>query len=173
MAERRYHHGDLRRALLTAARQTLEDNGVAALSLRGLARTIGVAAPSVYNHFARFDALTLALAEEGFAELGATLKDAGDDLLAVGLAYIRFARKNPGLYRLMFGEGRRDDSPEGATLRARRRAAFAPLQEKLGSREVAIRHWALVHGLAGLIIDGQVPLGPDPEASIREILRQR
>ncbi|WP_127903745.1 TetR/AcrR family transcriptional regulator [Solirhodobacter olei] len=173
MGERHYHHGNLRAALLDAGRQVLEKNGPSSLSLRGLARATGVAAPSVYNHFAGIEALTLALAEEGFTELGAALRESGTDPLAVGLAYLRFARTNPGLYRLMFGEGRRNDSPEGATLRARRRAAFAPLMELVGSRETALHYWALVHGLASLVIDGQIPLGPDPEVRLREILTRQ
>lgn len=167
---RAYHHGDLRRALLDAARQALEAEGPAALGLRGIARAAGVAAPSVYHHFAGLEALTLALAEEGFGELGAALQGAGPNLLDLGLAYLAFARANPGLYRLMFGEGRRDTSPQGAALRARRVDAFAPLLDRVGSREAAIRNWAMVHGLALLVIDGQVPLGPDPEAQMRAIL---
>ena len=135
MAKRPYHHGNLRAALLAAGRQALEANGPASLSLRGLARAAGVAAPSVYNHFASLEALTLALAEEGFSEIGAALSGAGQDPMSVGLAYLGFARCNPGLYRLMFGEGRRNDSPEGAILRARRQAAFAPLMVLVGSRE--------------------------------------
>ena len=170
MAKRPYHHGNLRAALLAAGRQALEANGPASLSLRGLARAAGVAAPSVYNHFASLEALTLALAEEGFSEIGAALSGAGQDPMSVGLAYLGFARCNPGLYRLMFGEGRRNDSPEGAILRARRQAAFAPLMVLVGSRETALHHWALVHGLASLVIDGHIPLGPDPEARLREIL---
>lgn len=171
MAERPYHHGDLRAALLAAGRQTLEANGPASLSLRGLARSAGVAAPSVYNHFASLEALKLALAEEGFSEIGTALRGE-QDLMAVGLAYLGFALRNPGLYRLMFGEGYRDDSPEGAILRARRQAAFAPLMALVGRRETALHQWALVHGLASLVIDGQIPLGPDPEASLREILTE-
>ncbi|TMV91354.1 TetR/AcrR family transcriptional regulator [Thioclava sp. BHET1] len=173
MAERKYHHGNLRAALLAAARQALEANGPASLSLRALARAVGVAAPSVYNHFAGLEALTLALAQDGFAELAASLESARHDPLEVGLAYLAFARSNPGLYRLMFGEGRRDDSAEGAELREQRKAAFAPILALVGSREMALHDWALVHGLASLVIDGQVPLGDDPDAQLRAILTQR
>ncbi len=170
MAGRLYHHGNLRAALLCAGRQALEAHGPASLSLRGLARATGVAAPSVYNHFASLDALKLALAEEGFSEIGTALKSAGRDPMTIGLAYLEFARRHPGLYRLMFGDGSREDSPEGAILRARRHAAFAPLMARVNKRETALHHWALVHGLALLVIDGQIPLGSNPEASLRDIL---
>ena len=171
MADRPYHHGDLRRALLDAARRRLEDGGPAALALRALAREVGVSAPSVYHHFGSLDALTLALAEEGFAELAAALEGAGDPGIGMGLAYLRFARANPGLYRLMFGEGLRRDSPEGAALQERRRAAFAPVLGHASSPEAAIRNWALVHGLAALINDGQLPPGPTDDARLLAILR--
>ncbi|MFK3781393.1 TetR-like C-terminal domain-containing protein [Agrobacterium sp. NPDC089420] len=66
--------------------------------------------------------MTLALAEEGFADLAMALRAAGPDPLSLGLAYLGFARANPGLYRLMFGEGSRSDSPEDVTLRTLDRA---------------------------------------------------
>jgi AcrR family transcriptional regulator len=62
-AKRTYHHGDLRQHLLSTARQLLEERGSAALTLREVARRVGVAAPSAYHHFASFDALAATLAK--------------------------------------------------------------------------------------------------------------
>jgi len=104
-----YHHGDLRNALLTAARQVLEERGPSFLSLREISRRVGVSAPSAYHHFPSRDALALGLAEQGAAEMAQCLAAApgtgGDSLLPYGEAYVAFVRANPALYRLMFGEG--------------------------------------------------------------------
>src|SRR6185312_8546459 len=104
--------------LLKTAGRMLEDQGPDALSLRDVARKLGVSHNAPYRHFATRDDLLAALATEGFRALGeATLKArsaAGPDDNAVnwmGLAYIDFALKNPARYRLMFG-GPKGDTEE-------------------------------------------------------------
>ena len=99
MADRPYHHGNLRAALLAQAEQTLRQHGLDGLSLRELARQIGVSHAAPRRHFADRQALLDALAESGFARLGAELRGAaemaGEDyearLRATNLAYVRFA----------------------------------------------------------------------------------
>ncbi|MBR0644990.1 TetR/AcrR family transcriptional regulator [Plastoroseomonas hellenica] len=178
-----YHHGDLRRSLLLAARQLLEESGPAALNLREIARRVGVSAPSAYHHFASLDAIAVALAEQGYAELAerldAALTAAGSGPLApMGEAYIAFARANPGLYRLMFGEGFRVASAESKAVRALRQRTNASLRAGLQGRvpegdvpATALYLWSLTHGLALLMIDGQTDHAADPEAAIRAVLR--
>ena len=104
-----YHHGNLRNALLAAARDLLEERGPSSLGLREIARRVGVSAPSAYHHFPSLDAIAVGLAEQGAAEMAQCLKvpASGDKsrLLRIGEAYVGFARANPALYRLMFGEG--------------------------------------------------------------------
>lgn len=181
-ADVRYHHGDLRKALLDAARALLEERGPAALSLREIARRVGVSAPSAYHHFASLDAIAVALAEQGFTELTDQLEaapaNAEGQLAPTGHAYIAFARANPGLYRLMFGEGFRDASRGSQAVRALRDRAYerviAGLRNRLPADELAIAAlflWSLAHGLALLMIDGQVDAGADAEAMIRSVLR--
>src|SRR5438552_17605461 len=106
---KQYHHGDLRNALLKGAREVLEERGPSYLGLREVSRRVGVSAPSAYHHFPSRDALALGLAEQGAAEMAqrlAVTPGAGNDvLLPYGEAYVAFARPNPALYRLMFGEG--------------------------------------------------------------------
>ena len=181
-AGERYHHGDLRRALLGAARGLLEQGGPSALSLREIARRVGVSAPSAYHHFASLDAIAVALAEEGFAELGRRLDAAPTDakgrLAPIGHAYIGFALDNPGLYRLMFGEGFRAASDASEAVRALRRRAYETVTVGLAKRlpadkvqSAALFLWSLTHGLALLMIDGQVDPGNDPEATIDAVLR--
>lgn len=177
-----YHHGDLRRALLGAARALLEESGPAALNLREIARRVGVSAPSAYHHFASLDAIAEALAEQGFTELTEQLETAPinfkGQLAPMGMAYIAFARANPGLYRLMFGEGFRRASKEGLAVYALRKRAYertlTNLQKRLPAEEApaaALFLWSLTHGLALLMIDGQIESSADPEAMISSVLR--
>lgn len=176
-----YHHGNLRAALLSEARTLLEEEGPAALSLRELARRAGVAAPSVYHHFASLDAIAVALAEAGFAELAARLEgaptNAKGQLSGVGLAYVRFAMVNPGLYRLMFGDGLAKSSAGSETLHGLRQRAHervkAGLRKRLPEEDVptaALFLWSVVHGLALLMIDGQIEPGADPDATVAAVL---
>ena len=113
--ERPYHHGNLRGALLAAAERTVRERGVQALSLRELAREIGVSHGAPRRHFPDRQALLDALAESGFERLGAELRAAGERagdefqprLKATAAAYIRFATANPALLDLMFASKQR------------------------------------------------------------------
>jgi AcrR family transcriptional regulator len=136
-----YHHGDLRAAVLAAAGKLLEKEGLGSLSLREAARRAGVSHNAPYRHFPDRAALLAALAAEGFALLGAALENrSGREL---GEAYVRFALAHPQRFRLMFaGYG------EARAIRQRFAAAFAGV-----SAEAAAAAWALVHGLAALILD--------------------
>lgn len=179
---RTYHHGDLRAALLACARALLEEAGPAALSVREIARRVGVAAPSVYHHFTNLDAITLALVEQGFAEFLLQLKAAPANtkgrLRETGEAYIAFARANPNLYRLMFGEGFRPASSVSASIRQLRQQAYDKLSVGLSLRlppekvpNAALYLWSLTHGLALLIIDGQLGANVDVDARIQAVLQ--
>src|ERR1700686_1636043 len=111
MDQRPYHHGNLRTALLAQAERTVRERGVQDLSLRELARAVGVSHGAPRRHFPDRQALLDALAEAGFARLGAELRSAvdgaGDDfqarLRATATAYIRFATRDAALLELMFG----------------------------------------------------------------------
>ncbi|HWD27140.1 MAG TPA: helix-turn-helix domain-containing protein, partial [Rhizomicrobium sp.] len=98
MRARAYHHGDLRNALLDAARKILEEETLGQLSLRAVARRAGVSHAAPYRHFPNHEALLVELAVEGFVELkdeiaaaGAQATDAESDRIAsIGAAYMRF-----------------------------------------------------------------------------------
>jgi AcrR family transcriptional regulator len=177
-----YHHGDLRRAMLTAGRALLEEGGPSALNLREIARRVGVSAPSAYHHFPNLEAIAVALAAEGFELLSAMLEQAPSNergmLAPAGEAYIAFARANPGLYRLMFGDGFHAASGANAKLRAKRQHAHdfvtRNLEKRLPAAQVraaALFVWSLVHGLALILIDGQLDSGSDPQLLIQNVLR--
>lgn len=119
-AKRPYHHGNLRAALLAQAERTLRDSGVDQLSLRELARQVGVSHGAPRRHFSDRQALLDALAQDGFERLGtvlrAALDGAGDDfasrLRATAAAYVHFAVRESALLDLMFAGKHRD--PGGA-----------------------------------------------------------
>ena len=110
MGGRAYHHGNLRAALLAQAERDVREHGVERMSLRELARQVGVSHAAPRRHFADRQALLDALAEAGFARLGAELRDAmqraGDQfeprLQATASAYVRFATRDAALLELMF-----------------------------------------------------------------------
>ncbi|MFZ0042646.1 MAG: TetR/AcrR family transcriptional regulator [Solirubrobacteraceae bacterium] len=108
--QRPYHHGNLREALLRQAELTLRERGVQALSLRELARDVGVSHGAPRRHFPDRQALLDALAQDGFERLGSELRvaveGAGEGfrarLQAAGAAYVRFAVRDAALLELMF-----------------------------------------------------------------------
>lgn len=168
-AKRGYHHGDLRSALLHAGLAHLEAQEADALSLRDLARDVGVSAPAIYRHFPNKDALLRALAAEGLKMLAdeqtAAARMGGPAALAAsGQAYVRFAMRQPHLFRLIFSAIPVDanpfeESPEGSSAALLRDAVASLSPPHTGEAELfagALRAWALIHGLAMLILDRQI-----------------
>src|ERR671920_1863885 len=105
---RPYHHGDLRRALVDAARRLLESEGPSALSLRAVAREAGVSPAAPYHHFKDKGELLDAVAQEGWQMLDQALAKAKAEaptireaMNGLGVAYVCFASDNPALYRVM------------------------------------------------------------------------
>ncbi|MBX5158037.1 MULTISPECIES: TetR/AcrR family transcriptional regulator [unclassified Rhizobium] len=178
----RYHHGNLRPTLLAMARALIEEGGPAALSMREIGRRAGVSAPAAYHYFNSLDAIAASLAEQGFAELSETIDAALDGprrhLLAGGIAYVAFARANPGLYRLMFGESFQAYSKGNEAIRASRARVYRQMKDDLEKRLTpedvpiaALFLWSLTHGLALLMIDGQVEPDADLDTKIEDILK--
>lgn len=162
-SDRKYHHGDLRRALLDRGLEVVAQSPDT-LSLRELARRAGVSPAAVYRHFPDKAALLAALAAQGLAMLGRAQHEAFaaaggglDGFAATGVAYVRFALDHPALFRLTFATvGAAEQSEADAITflhdNARR---FAPADVE--PQTFALQAWSLVHGLATLILDGQLP----------------
>ncbi|KQY92569.1 TetR family transcriptional regulator [Caulobacter sp. Root1455] len=163
---RPYHHGDLSRALVEAARRILETEGPAALSLRAVAREAGVSPAAPYHHFKDKGELLDAVAHEGWAALDAALGearakavDSKERMTSLGVAYVCFARDNPALYRVMYDCSRDKDAlpeqmkEEGAycqvrnTIDERSGGTATPLDLELAT----IAAWCAGHGLAEMI----------------------
>jgi AcrR family transcriptional regulator len=169
----RYHHGDLRRALLDEALRTIQEDGVEGLTLRTISVRLGVSRTALYRHFTDKRALLSAVATEGFRLLTERLVDAWSaggvrGVNAMGVAYIRFAMANRSHYRVMFG-GSVDHGPRDEDLIRESTAAFHALVDAIVAlqKDGAVRTddplllarfiWAAVHGVSMLIIDGQLP----------------
>lgn len=163
-----YHHGNLRRALLDAALDLFVQRGAFDFTLRELAREAGVTHNAPYRHFAGKNELLAAIREEGFAMLATSAEAAlGSEteprarVRALGDAYVRFAIERPHHFRLMLSEPSESVKTTGAfdllrkTLEEGRRAGV--VRDDLSARELALAAWALVHGLASLVVNGQVP----------------
>lgn len=141
-----YHHGNLAAAVLEAAGTIVEKEGAGGLSVREAARRAGVSHNAPYRHFPDREALLAALAAEGFGQLMSALQGlSGRDRAE---AYVRFALERPQRFRLMF-DGRH--YPELQALFA---GGFAELGAEASLAGVAA--WSMVHGLAQLMLGGQV-----------------
>jgi AcrR family transcriptional regulator len=162
---RSYHHGDLRNALLSAARSILEDETQGELSLRAVARRAGVSHAAPYRHFPNHEALLAELAIEGFGELRDEIKLAAnapdveaDRIAKIGAAYMRFVARRPALASLMFGPQlpNRDSFPKLGEMAD---AIGQEIGEALHDAALGLAVWAAVHGLAMLILRNVVDLG--------------
>jgi len=166
-AAKPYHHGDLSRALVSAGRRILETEGPDALSLRAVAREAGVSPAAPYHHFKDKGELLDAVAGEGWVELGEAMARARAEaaspamaLTEIGVAYIRFARENPALYRIMYRMAcDRKTMPEhaktaeggvGLVAEAVLAAAHQPTSE-LDLHLIQIAAWCTAHGIAEMV----------------------
>lgn len=168
-----YHHGDLPQQAHQLALEILREHGDAAISLRALAKQIGVSSPALYRHFSDRDSLLAELAVTGFEALRERLLAVDQTvprraLIDIGLVYVAFAQDEPNLYRLMFG-GR--VLPKGVHPRLDKagRGAFQVLEDTIARAQRAgylkpipldlmtAAAWSLVHGLSQLTIDGHLP----------------
>jgi AcrR family transcriptional regulator len=176
----RYHHGDLRRALLTAAVQSIDETGPAALSLRDLARRAGVSHAAPAHHFGDKAGLLTAVAVEGYELLTGALTAAGDDILEMGVAYVRFAVRHRAHFEVMFrpdlyrAEAPEVDRARRATRERLDHGLSVRTSEAAPARSTVIAAWSIVHGFATLWSAGALPpeLGRDPAAAARTILPQ-
>jgi AcrR family transcriptional regulator len=164
-AGRSYHHGDLRNGLLEAARAILEEESLAALTLRAVARRAGVSHAAPYRHFPNHEALLVELSVEGFHELHEALREAAkapgsesDRVANIGAAYMRFVAKRPALARLMFG-GQLPNRDKFPALGHAADAIGAEIGTALHDSALGLAVWASVHGLAMLVLENVIDLG--------------
>jgi AcrR family transcriptional regulator len=164
---------DLRQKVLDASLALIEEGGLDRLSMREVARKAGVSHQAPYHYFSDREAILAALAGEGFSRLGQSLMRAGGQgashpvqaVEAMGRAYVEFALRNPAYFQAMF---RADAVPLDRYPDARKREdeAFGKLVEGVGAafanqpadvrQAIAVACWAMVHGLATLMLEGSL-----------------
>jgi AcrR family transcriptional regulator len=176
-----YHHGNLRRALLDAALETIATDGVAAVNLRDLARRCGVSHAAPAHHFGDRTGLLTAIATEGYEGLAAATSSTWTEtgsFLEVGVAYVRYAVEHPGHFAVMFRPDLVDTGDPDLVRASTASAAMlygpvgsvAAIGDDADARRIAgTAAWALVHGVATLWLQGSLRGGPidDPEALTR------
>jgi AcrR family transcriptional regulator len=162
---RAYHHGDLRNGLLEAARAILEEESLAALTLRAVARKAGVSHAAPYRHFPNHEALLVELSIEGFEELRESLVEAAkahgnesDKIANIGAAYMRFVAQRPALARLMFG-GQLPNRDQFPQLGIKADSIGQNIGNALHDSALGLAVWAAVHGLAMLVLENVIDLG--------------
>jgi AcrR family transcriptional regulator len=173
-AERGYHHGNLKEALLQAALDLIAKKGAAGFTFADAARLAGVSPAAPYRHFRDRDELLSSIAQRGFEQFESALSQAWDDgrpdtvtaFERVGKAYLAFAREQPSFYSAMFESGVALDVSAGlhtaserafAVIRAaaERLAALAPQgTPRPPALMMALHIWSMSHGIASLFARG-------------------
>ena len=182
-----YHHGDLRNALIMAGLAALEDIGARELSLRFVARSVGVSEAAPSRHFDGKEGLLAAMAAQGFSELATQRRavkvsedTSSNKVRAMMDQYVRFAQQHKGLFDLMVGPRilQRDAHTELTQASNESFELFAgavcDLALALGWTAAQLNlvvhaAWAVEHGLASLILGGRAPR-PDREIDIDEMI---
>ena len=175
-AQKRYHHGDLRNALIRAGQALLAEEGLAGLDMRKVARAAGVSHAAPYRHFADKQALLAAIAEDGFYQLAARMDaaigqapaHAGEQLEQLARAYVQFALDHPAHMREMFS-GLSVERAAYSGLHAAAKQAFQRVvrvvehgqaRGEIGLGDPArlsMVAWTQIHGIAMLLIEDQLP----------------
>ena len=172
---RRYHHGDLKVALMDAVEQVVRERGVGHVSLRAVAHQVGVTHAASAHHFENKAGLLTAFATQGYLQLAGEVLAAIDAaqpvdgpavLEGVGRGYVRFALANPGRFEVMYrldllnaDDPDFDAASEGAYSLLVSTIARCQAEGFLGSNDpevVAVAAWSMVHGLAALWISGRL-----------------
>jgi AcrR family transcriptional regulator len=171
-ASDRYHHGDLRQALIDEAVRTVGEEGLEGLSLRRISTRVGVSHAAAYHHFADKAALMTAITTDAFTRLAGSLRPCltlpgtpVDRLTALGVAYVDFAYRNRGYFLVMWRPELRDPALESEVIAAGDdayviiRSAVQACHDHVrglpyNPTEMTIAAWAMAHGIAQLTVDG-------------------
>jgi AcrR family transcriptional regulator len=189
MPEKKYHHGDLKNALIEAGAEILSKEGVSGLSLRKVASQAGVSHAAPYAHFTDKQALIAAISTEGYRrlyeKLVAVVQKYPDDLLRqfveVAWALVEFARHEPDYFKVIFSSvaGKEKDFPPFVEMT---RKNFQLLVELVAACQaagflrpgapdaMAVSIWSLVNGFASLLIEGQISHTLLDRLTVRELL---
>ena len=176
MTTNAYHHGNLKEALISAGLEILADRGLGGLSLRNVAKQVGVSHTAPYNHFTDKQALLAAISTAGHEQLYEILlntfeksKDSSPNIIfEVAWAYLQFALKNPAKFKLMFSGALEEEKnhPDFLEISLKNISllekiiVFCQNKGQLAEGKVkviAVRLWSLVHGFTNLMLEDQFP----------------
>ena len=187
MQEKKYHHGNLKEALVEAGLEILAESGLEGLSLRTCAARVGVSHTAPKNHFGNMNGLLTAIAARGYGQLAEWMRrglPADPTRQQVRNAafegYIGFARARPALFELMFSGGRTNrDDPElkagvGACFEILREASQDLDWDKADAPDAELRaqimSWSLVHGFAQLVLAGKLDKDAKKKLGILDVM---
>jgi AcrR family transcriptional regulator len=183
-----YHHGDLRDALVQAAFREVEQGGPEAISIKALAKKLGVSQPAPYRHFSDREALVEAVTAEAFRQFSAVLRESitipskRSKLSRLAQATLAFGLRRNGIYRLMFASRTMACAPKNSELHAAAMETFGLLLEALEAPAIgllrerhALKIWAALHGVVMLaeqgLLTGQVA-NVSREELVEDIVQQ-
>ncbi len=185
-----YHHGNLKEALVVAGVEILAEKGIEELSLRNVAKKVGVSHSAPYNHFPNKQALLAAISTAGHKQLFHSLSvsfekykySSTDIIFEIAWSYLQFALDDPGRFKLMFS-GALEEEREHPDYVEISRKNIALLEEIIvfcqnkGQLEkgkaamIAIRLWSSVHGFVHLALEDQFPQEYVQAQSLRDLLK--
>ena len=182
----KYHHGDLREALISAVYQLVSEQGAENLSLADACRAAGVSTAAPYRHFQDRDEILAEVTARGLHALREGAEEAigkhgpgtMDAMIAMSQAYVAFALAQPGLFRLIFGQNPALAETELVSKTAvdcfgyviERVAKFCRAEGRADdATEIAVRIWTFVHGAASLLIDGKYDMVA-PETHVEKLI---
>lgn len=173
---RRYHHGDLKNALIAAGLDILAKQGAGALSLRSVAKKVGVSHAAPYAHFADKQALIAAISTAGYERLYEALRvvaaqhehDAARQLVEAAWVYVRFALDDPEHFKATLSAAVEKEKDYPAFVEVSKKSFTLVVHivqacQKAGvlpqgpADLVAVGVWSLMHGLVSLLLENQIP----------------
>jgi AcrR family transcriptional regulator len=176
MKKTAYHHGNLKEALISASLEILSEKGIDGLSLRNVAKRIGVSHTAPYNHFSDKQALLAAISTTGHEQLYQLLldtyvgsKDTPKKIIPeIAWTYLQFALKNPAKFKLMFSGALEEERNHPAFIEITSKTIFLfeeiiAFCQKKGQLpggsvdDLAIKLWSTVHGFSTLMLENQFP----------------
>src|SRR5215470_9700328 len=169
-AKARYHHGELREALIRATRKLVEERGAENFTLADACRVAGVTTAAPYRHFQGKQEILAEIASRGFDELKtrsmAVVAEKGEGtlegIIALGQSYVAFAVSETAVFRLMFGQepSLKKAKPVVGTGQdcfvhvINQVALYCKRNNVRGdAQQIALKLWTFVHGAASLLID--------------------